>query len=297
MSLIELAREAWVGALDLVFAPVCVGCKRQIATDDRERIVCRVCWARCRPVPAPRCPRCWGALPTQVIGRRPRVVGGDGGSGVQTDGSADSPSVDDSTESADSSRAAEVPRPSPKCRACAEWPAAVRVVRAAFVMGDGVRSLVHALKYRGWEAAAGPMAARMAALPWPQDVLDEARVVAAVPTTKARLRERGYNQAALLARELAARTGRAFDPDYLVRTRESGSQTSLRPGERRANVAGAFAVPEGRGSGLRGEHVVLVDDVWTTGATALACAGALLDAGARVVSVATFARVFPGLDR
>ena len=164
-------------------------------------------------------------------------------------------------------------------------------------MGDGVRSLVHALKYRGWEAAAAPMAVRIAALDWPRDVVDEARVVVGVPTTKARLRERGYNQAGLLARELARATGRAFDPECLVRTRESGSQTSLRPGERRANVAGAFAVPGGREKSLKGEHVILVDDVWTTGATALACAEALLGAGARVVSVATFARVFPELDR
>jgi ComF family protein len=164
-------------------------------------------------------------------------------------------------------------------------------------MGDTVRSLVHALKYRGWEAAAAPMAARMAPLPFPDDVHDEARLVVPVPTSASRLRERGYNQAALLAREYAARTGRTSVPEALVRTRETGTQTALHPGERRANVTGAFAVPPGRGGALSGEHVVLVDDVWTTGATALACAEALLDGGARVVSVATFARVFPELER
>jgi ComF family protein len=187
--------------------------------------------------------------------------------------------------------------PAVRCRACAEWPASLRAVRSAFVMGDGVRPLLHALKYRGWEAAAGPMAARMAALPWPQDVEEEAPLAVPVPTTRTRMRERGYNQAALLARELAARTGRAFDPEMLVRTRESGSQTALHPGERRANVAGAFAVPAAGAAGLGGRHVLLVDDVWTTGATALACAAALTAAGARVVSVATFARVFPELER
>ncbi|HET6763760.1 MAG TPA: hypothetical protein VFH27_08805, partial [Longimicrobiaceae bacterium] len=61
--------------------------------------------------------------------------------------------------------------------------------------------------------------------------------------------------------------------------------------------AGAFAVPAGQGGAVRGEHVLLVDDVWTTGATALACAAALVGAGARVVSVVTFARVFPELER
>ncbi len=69
----------------------------------------------------------------------------------------------------------------------------------------------------------------------------------------------------------------------------------MHPDERRANVAGAFA-PAARVS-LAGEHVLLVDDVWTTGATALACADALFSASARAVSVVTFARALPGLDR
>jgi ComF family protein len=308
VSIALLARDAWAGALDLVFAPQCVGCKRPIDTADRERVVCRVCWARCRPVPSPRCPRCWGSLPTQAIGRstppsieeRPSSdpdmggVGGAGRFGSMVDGS--------DFEPMEAILAAEAERrarrfPAVNCRACAEWPPYLRAVRSAFVMGDAVRPLVHALKYRGWSAAADPMAARMAALPWPEDVRDEAPVVVPVPTTRSRLRERGYNQAALLADALARRTGRAFDPQTLERTRETGSQTALHPGERRANVAGAFTVPAGREGAVAGRHVLLVDDVWTTGATALACAAALVGAGARVVSVATFARVFPELDR
>ncbi|HYJ79326.1 MAG TPA: phosphoribosyltransferase family protein, partial [Longimicrobiaceae bacterium] len=95
----------------------------------------------------------------------------------------------------------------------------------------------------------------------------------------------------------AARTGRVADGTLLVRTRATATQTALHPSERRANVAGAFAVPAGRAAELRGEHVVLVDDVWTTGATVLACVEALLEAGARVASVATFARVVPELER
>lgn len=254
MSALHLARQVLVGALDLVFAPVCVGCGQAVSTAETERLVCRVCWARCRPVPAPRCGRCWGPV---LPGRTP----------------------------------------SPTCRACEEWPSAVRSLRSAYVMGDGVRSLVHAVKYRGWSAAAAPLAAKMAALPFPDDVGDEARLVVPVPTSAARVRERGYNQAALLADGFARLTGRTSDPELLARTRASATQTTLHPSERRANVAGAFAVPAGRAGELRGEHVVLVDDVWTTGATALECADALLGAGARVVSVATFARVFPELHR
>lgn len=250
----SLVRDAWAGTLDLVFAPVCVSCRVPVPTGEAERIVCAVCWARCRPLPAPRCDRCWGPVPAH-----------------------------------------EDPRP--KCRTCGDWPAAVRMIRSAYVMGDVPRALVHALKYQGWEAAAGPMSARMARIPWPRDVDDEARLVVAVPTSRARLRERGYNQAALLAAGFAARTGRRPAPELLARTRATATQTALHPGERRANVARAFSVPARQAPRVRGEHVMLVDDVWTTGATALACSEALLEAGARVVSVATFARVIPELER
>lgn len=254
MSSADLARQLLAGALDLVFAPVCVACREPVPTSAGERIVCRGCWLRCRAVPAPRCGRCWGPVPADRT-------------------------------------------PSPQCRACEEWPHALRCLRAPFVMGDTVRQLVHALKYRGWEAVATPIAARMAAVPLPDDVAEEARLVVPVPTSMARLRERGYNQAGRLAEAYAARTGRTFDPALLARTRATATQTTLHPGERRANVTGAFATPSGRQEALRGEHVLLVDDVWTTGATATACAQALLDAGARVVSVVTFARVVPELER
>lgn len=253
--------RVWAGAMDLVFAPVCVGCRAPIPAGAAQRVVCALCWTRCRAVPAPRCGRCGAPVPTDV-------ARGDG----------DAP-------------------PGPGCRACRGMPPTIRAVRSAFAMGGTVRRLVHALKYDGWEAAAEPMAARMAALAWPADVEAEAAVVVPVPTTAARIRRRGYNQAARLAAHLARLTGRSFDPEILVRTRAAATQTALHPDERRANVAGAFAVPPGRAAGLRGAHVLLVDDVWTTGATARECAETLVEAGARVASVATFARVFPELDR
>jgi ComF family protein len=246
---------AWAGALrdgllDLVFAPVCAGCRTPVPTARTERLVCAVCWSRLRPLPAPRCERCWSPLPA--------------------DGA---------------------------CRGCPEIPPGVRAVRSAFLLGDEARALVHALKYAGWSALAAPLARRMAELPLPDDVRAEARLVVPVPTSPARLRERGYNQAELLAAEYAARTGRSADPGLLLRTRASKTQTTLHPGERRANVAGAFSVPPERADSLAGEHLLLVDDVWTTGATARACARTLLEAGARVVSVVTFARVLPELER
>lgn len=254
MPLSALAHQALAGALDLVFAPVCLACEGPIHPSAPERLVCAACWARCRPLPAPRCPRCWNPV--------------------------------------DPGRPA-----SPVCTACAPWPAGLRAIRSAYAIGEVPRALVHALKYGGWSALAAPMAARMAPMALPPDVEEEISVVVPVPTGRARLRERGYNQAALLAGEYAARRGLPHRPDLLVRTRSTASQTSLHPGERRANVARAFTTPAGLAGELRGRHVLLVDDVWTTGATALSCAEALRDAGARAVSVATFARAVPELKR
>lgn len=181
----------------------------------------------------------------------------------------------------------------PLCAACETYPPAVRAIRSAVAIDGVARSLVHALKYRGWQAVAEPMARRMAELPWPWDVDEEARVVVPVPVSAVRWRERGYNQAELLARHFAALTNRTCEPTLLVRARATETQTALHPAERRANVAGAFAVPPGARAVLDQAHLLLVDDVWTTGATALACADALLAAGARAVSVVTFARALP----
>jgi predicted amidophosphoribosyltransferase len=129
----------------------------------------------------------------------------------------------------------------------------------------------------------------MASVTLPPDVRAEARLVVPVPTTPARLRERGYNQAELLALGLAALSDRSALP-ALHRGAGSSSQTTLQPVARLANVAGAFQPVHGIEQDLEAEHVLLVDDVLTTGATATACAQALVAAGARCVSVLTFAR-------
>jgi ComF family protein len=183
------------------------------------------------------------------------------------------------------------------CMVCDGLPPGVRAVRSAYLMLDPVSRMVHALKYRGWEAAGSPMGLRMAGVPLPADVEDEARLVVPVPVSKSRLRQRGYNQAELLAAAFAQATGRTCEARVLARIRATESQTALHPDERRANVAHAFTVPTGAGRELHREHVLLVDDVWTTGATAIACAETLLAAGARAVSVLTFARALSGLRR
>jgi ComF family protein len=242
------------GLTDLVFAPVCVGCGGPIATRSKERVVCSVCWARARPIPSPRCPRCWHPLPT-----------------------------------------ATTPEPV-ACRACEDLRPAIRAVRSAFLLDGTVRDLVHALKYRGWTAAADSMARRLSAVPLPEEATLEIRYVVPVPLTAVRLRERGYNQAQLLA-EAVAKLNDWTSLPLLRRARSTGSQTTLHPTERRANVAGAFHVPVEEVERLAGEHLLLLDDVWTTGATALACCEALLAAGARAVTVLTFARALPEVQR
>jgi ComF family protein len=148
---------------------------------------------------------------------------------------------------------------------------------------------VHQLKYRGWHALAGFMADRMAALRLPGDVARETRLVVPVPTTEVRRKERGYNQAERLARAFAGGTNRTLSC-ALVRGAGTSSQTGLQPAARLANVAGAFALVRDAETEIAGEHLLLVDDVLTTGATVTACAEVLLAGGARCVSIMTFAR-------
>jgi len=131
------------------------------------------------------------------------------------------------------------------------------------------------------------MGERLAAVPLTDDAAVEARAVVPVPTTRSRIRSRGYNQAELLAREFARRTGRTV---VVALERASGTtQTALQPVARGANVAGAFRASAAAAT-LREAHVILVDDVLTTGATILECARALSDSGVRCVSAITFAR-------
>ena len=159
------------------------------------------------------------------------------------------------------------------------------------------QAIVHALKYGGWPAIADEMGARMARLSWPPDVTRERSAIVPVPLGDGRLRERGYNQSDLLARALAGRWGIPVWSDVLTRTRETTSQTRLTPGERLANVSGAFRAPVSERIKLRGAHVVLIDDVVTTASTLNACAAALFDGGARVLSYVTFARAPAAGDR
>lgn len=170
-------------------------------------------------------------------------------------------------------------------------------MRSAYVLEGPAHRMVHGLKYGGWHCLAEAMGNRMARVPLGEEAEQEVSAVTPVPLSEVRLRQRGYNQAALLARVVARFRGLSLRPDLLQRARATESQTTLHPSERRANVAGAFRVSPAGAASVRRQHLLIVDDVWTTGATTLACAEALLDAGGRAVSVLTFARALPELHR
>jgi ComF family protein len=141
------------------------------------------------------------------------------------------------------------------------------------------------------------MGERMARLDWPPDVRRERTALVPVPLAQARMRERGFNQSELLAGAVARHLGVPVWTDVLDRVRHTASQTRLTPEDRLRNVSGAFRAATASRAKLRGAHVVLVDDVVTTASTLNACAAALYDGGARILSYMTFARAPASGDR
>jgi len=247
-----LVREA---VEQLLLPAECLLCRALLSFRDSARLVCDVCRHRWRPVRPPWCARC--GQPEPLFGR---------------------------------------------CRLCAEWPAAFGLARSAVWLDAGAREAVHALKYGGLPRIATELAAAMVGLDVPG--LDSGLLVP-VPLGRARLRDRGYNQSERLARALGRRWRRPV-VDLLVRTRDTAAQTALTPEARLANVAGAFEMRNAEG-GTRNDRtgecsafrvptsafarpLILVDDVFTTGATLAEAARALERAGAGTVSAVTFGR-------
>jgi ComF family protein len=184
----------------------------------------------------------------------------------------------------------DVRRRAVACAWCATLPPFVRAVRSAYAMPGGTaEAIVHALKYDEWPGVAPAMARRMARLRFPEDVERERAAIVPVPLAATRQRERGYNQCAELSRALARHWGIPMREDLVARARATSTQTRLTPGERSRNVSGAFRARGDRAS-LRGLHLVLLDDVVTTGSTLNACAAALHAGGTRILSYVTFGR-------
>jgi ComF family protein len=249
---VALAGPGWLrqlrGAIvDLLFPPRCGGCRRM------GSLLCDHCLAQIERIHPPICSHC--GLPMDM---------------------------------SNTSLVSDPERPIRRCRHCQEMAQELDGLRACAFHSGPLREAIHEFKYRDVTVLAGPLGYLMA-LAWPDLAPRELELDAIVPVPlhPKRERERGYNQATLLARELGAHLGRPVTENVLHRTRATAPQVDLNPHERRANVQGAFRCVDQR---LGGRRVLLVDDVCTTGATLEAAAAALRQGGATAVWAYTLAR-------
>lgn len=173
-----------------------------------------------------------------------------------------------------------------RCAVCLAKPPRIDRTRAAVAYGEVSRGLALRLKYGRKIAIAKTMARYMAPL---IEAHPSSALLVPVPLHRGRLWQRGFNQSAIVARELSRHTGLRTDATVLKRIKRTPPLKGLSLRQRRRVVAGAFKV--GDRSAVDGRTVVLVDDVLTTGSTANACARELRRAGAARVELISWARV------
>lgn len=180
------------------------------------------------------------------------------------------------------------------CATCLATPPRHDGIKAAVAYGVIARHVALRLKYGGRIGLARMIAAQLVRHLHcvPQDA-----VLIPVPLHWTRLWQRSFNQSVLIARELSAMSGHILLPDPLRRTRRTTPLGGLSGKERRKMVAGAFALHEKYAHQIKGRHILLVDDVYTSGATTDACIAVLKKNGASAVTILCWARVLPqGLD-
>lgn len=177
------------------------------------------------------------------------------------------------------------PGPAHRCGECHAGDRPFVEARSAYVYGAGVDAAVKAFKYGGKSMLSESLGEML--LGASDSLSARPDVVMPVPLHKNRLRKRGFNQSLLLARVLSRKLSVRLDYSSLTRVRHTEQQTGLKPDEREKNVAGAFAVVPG--ADLTGKRVLLVDDVYTTGATIKECSKVLKKAGSEVYAI-TLAR-------
>ncbi|HET7874418.1 MAG TPA: ComF family protein [Methylomirabilota bacterium] len=265
------AWRTWAEALlDLVFPPFCPVCRERLGAGRRDPL-CGACWDRLERIGPPWCHLCgrpFGAFQTD------RVSADWGRAGA-------CPSPPQMIVGAESSRAH-------LCGPCRRRRPRF-YIRSAARYGETVREAVHAFKFGGRRALAVPLGDLLAGIGRERLPVGKEPVLLPVPLHRRRERERGFNQSRLLAE----RVGRAWSVPVLAGALErvvaTATQTDLPAKARRANVRGAFVVR--RPELVAGRHVVLVDDIYTTGATATECVRCLRKAGAGELGVLTLARV------
>jgi len=165
-------------------------------------------------------------------------------------------------------------------------------LRAATIHDGPARKLVHQLKYLDRTDLARLMASWM--LRASDGTVAACDCIVPIPLHRRRFLARRFNQSAELARHIAALSGKSFLASTLVRVKPTSRQVGLSAQARKLNVRGAFAIAAGREADIMGKRVVLVDDVYTTGATVAAAARRLKKAGAADVTVLTFAMAISG---
>ncbi|HJO75332.1 MAG TPA: ComF family protein [Rhodospirillales bacterium] len=238
-------------ALDVLLPPQCPSCNAAV---ESPGVLCGACWQQIDFLTDPQCSAC--GLPFEFD------IDPDTGSG---------------------------PTDAVLCGACVREHPPFQRARAVMVYGDFSRKIVLALKH-GDRTDTAPALGRWLARAG-RALIDDADMIAPVPLHWTRLLARRYNQSALLAGVVGEVSSVTVVQDLLVRKKRTPSQGRMGWSKRRRNVQGAFKVNPARRQGLAGRHVLLIDDVLTTGATAQACAKTLLRGGAQAVDVLTLARV------
>jgi ComF family protein len=174
------------------------------------------------------------------------------------------------------------------CSGCRSRQRSFSFARSFGLFDENLQRIIHLFKYRRRRSLADPLAELLATMIRRDRRFQAMEVILPVPLHPLRARQRGYNQSRLMASHLARRIGLQLMANVLVRVKNTASQSNLGLAARRMNVHNAFGVRHAEA--IRGRRLMLVDDVYTTGATVEACAQVLLEAGAKEVSVVTVAR-------